>query len=267
MHLIWENCIPNLILHWTGEFKGLDDGKEDYEIQPKVWEAIGKATANSGSTIPSAFGARPPNFTTSKLACTAETWTMWTLFIGPVLLRRRFAKQRYYKHFIQLVKLLNICLQFKITASEIQLIREGFIEWVKDYEKYVPLIHIKWAFLIDIYPRIYYQHNPARLSACPVTIHALLHIADGIKGTGPIWASWAFPTERYCGSLTPAIKSRRFPYSSLDRYVTEVAQLTQIQMFHQLDNVFDLRPPKGEHAGHWFSDEDCKYFILSSFVY
>ena len=55
MHLIWENLIKNLILLWTGEFKGMDTGNESYELHPDVWEAIGKATAASGATIPSAF--------------------------------------------------------------------------------------------------------------------------------------------------------------------------------------------------------------------
>lgn len=40
---------------------------------------------------------------------------------------------------------------------------------------------------------IYYQHDPNRLSACPVTVHALLHIADSIEEMGPIWTYWAFP--------------------------------------------------------------------------
>jgi hypothetical protein len=76
---------------------------------------------------------------------------------------------------------------------------------------------------------IYYQYNPDRLSACPVTVHALLHIADSIEASGPVWASWAFPMERYCGLLNPTIKSWRYPFSSIDRYVTEVAQLTQLR--------------------------------------
>ena len=58
MHLIWENLVKNLVLHWTGEFKGLDEGSEDYKFTKPIWEAIGEATATSGSTIPSAFGAR-----------------------------------------------------------------------------------------------------------------------------------------------------------------------------------------------------------------
>ena len=135
MHLIWENTIPNLILLWTGEFKGLDEGVEDYQFSPKVWEAIGTATAAAGSTIPSAFCTRPPNIVINKSACTAESWSFWALFIGPVLLRRRFSHGKYYQHFIKLVTLLNICLQFEITADEIETLREGFIKWVEDYEK------------------------------------------------------------------------------------------------------------------------------------
>jgi hypothetical protein len=52
-----------------------------------------------------------------------------------VLLRRRFRQQRYYTHFIELVKLLQMCLQFEIFTEEIKIIRGGFIKWVKDYEK------------------------------------------------------------------------------------------------------------------------------------
>jgi hypothetical protein len=134
MHLIWENLIPNLILHWTGDFKGLSEGTEEYEFAPKIWQAISAAGAAAGSTIPSAFGARTPNIATNKSACSADMMSFWTLYLGPVLLRQRFRRERYYKHFVKLVKLLHICLQFEITADEIQTIREGFIQWVTEYE-------------------------------------------------------------------------------------------------------------------------------------
>lgn len=134
MHLIWENLIPNLVSLWTGEFEGLDEGVGEYEFMPGVWKAIGAATATAGSTIPLAFGTRPLNPATHKSSYSAEAWSFWTLFLGPVLLRRRFRNQRYYKHFIELVKLLQICLQFEITTEEIQTVR-GFIDWVRDYER------------------------------------------------------------------------------------------------------------------------------------
>lgn len=135
MHLIWENLIKNLVLLWTGEFKGLDEGNQSYELAETVWEAIGKGTAASGSTIPSAYGSRVPNITQDKSGCTADMWSFWTLYLGPVLLRNRFRNAKYYRHFVKLVKLLHICLQFEISREEIETVREGFIKWVKEYEE------------------------------------------------------------------------------------------------------------------------------------
>jgi hypothetical protein len=120
----------------------------------------------------------------------------------------------------------------------------------------------KFIYGIKLLPsdehRMYYQYSPDRLSTCTVTVHALLHIADSIEASGPMWAYWAFPMERYCGSLTPAIRSRRFPFPSLDRYITELAQLTQIKMFHQLQDALSFKAPKHDSAGQ-FSDPACEY--------
>ena len=135
MHLIWENLIPNLVSLWTGEFKGLDEGNGEYKFPSNVWEAIGEATATAGSTIPSVFGARPQNIAKYKSQYSAESWSFWTIYLGPVLLRRRFRNQCYYKHLMELVKLLQICLQFEITTGEVQTVRNGFINWVRDYER------------------------------------------------------------------------------------------------------------------------------------
>lgn len=93
---------------------------------------------------------------------------------------------------------------------------------------------------------MYYQYSPDRLSTCPLTLHALLHIADGIHASGPVWTSWAFPIERFCGILPPVINSRRFPYASMDCHLTEVAQLSQIQLIHNLQDTLSfvkLRAP------------------------
>ena len=89
--------------------------------------------------------------------------------------------------------------------------------------------------------RIYYQCKTERLSACPLTIHALLHIADSIKTIGPVWAYWAYPMERYCGYLQRAIQSRRFPNASLNRFIAEKAQLDQIANLYDIADVLALR--------------------------
>ncbi|KAF7374216.1 hypothetical protein MSAN_00303900 [Mycena sanguinolenta] len=207
MHLIWENLLKNLILLWTGEFKGLDAGREDYELSKTVWEAIGVRTASAFDTIP------------------RQMWSFWAIYLGPVLLRRRFKKAKYFTHFIELVRLLNICLQFEISDDEIEEVRVGFINWVRVYED------------------IYFQYDPDRLSTCPLTVHALLHIAPSIKFCGPVWCYWAFPMERFCGSIQPGIRSRRFPWASMDRYVFELAQLTQIKTVYNLGAELSLRDP------------------------
>ncbi|KAI0057071.1 hypothetical protein BV25DRAFT_1872566 [Artomyces pyxidatus] len=230
MHLIWENTIKNLVLLWTGPFKGLDEGTGSYQLPRSVWDAIGVATAASGSTIPGAYGARPPNVATDHTATTADSWSFWTLYIGPVLLRRSFTDSKYYDHFVNLVKLLHKCLEFSFTVQDVDSLREGFVQWVLDFED------------------LYYQHDPERISICPVTIHALLHIADSIIACGPVWAYWAFPMERYCGLIRPGIKSRKHPFASLDRFVVECAQITQIRLIYQLDDDpgFALSKPHHE---------------------
>jgi hypothetical protein len=126
MHLIWENLVKNLVLHWTGKFKGLDECSEDYKFTKPIWEAIREATAASGSTIPSAFGTHVPNTATHKNQYTAEMWSFWTLYLGPVLLRCQFQHQKYYSHFIRLVRLLTICLHFEISKAKIEEVHTGF---------------------------------------------------------------------------------------------------------------------------------------------
>ncbi|KDQ54188.1 hypothetical protein JAAARDRAFT_135904 [Jaapia argillacea MUCL 33604] len=67
-----------------------------------------------------------------------------------------------------------------------------------------------------------------------LTVHALLHIADSIEFAGPVWAYWAFPMERYCGSIQPAIKNWHYPWASINRYMIEKARLTEIKLKYNL---------------------------------
>jgi hypothetical protein len=172
MHLVFENTITNLILLWTGQFKGLNQGTGDYELVPDVWQAIGEATANAGSTIPSTYTARPQNIALDKAAVTADARSFWAQYIGPVLLRGRFRKRMYYDHFLKLVKLIQLCLQFEITKEELEEIQTGFIEWVETYEKPVILF---WRCKIraDLSEKDFIINTPpiARLHALQQCMH------------------------------------------------------------------------------------------------
>ena len=105
--------------------------------------------------------------------------------------------------------------------------------------------------------RLYYQYSPSRLSACPLTTHALLHVVDGMEAAGPVWTYWAFPTERFCGQLLPEIRSRRHPFSNIDNFVVASAKLSQIKIMYNLDEELSLHPRKAEVLRGSFSHPSC----------
>ena len=238
MHIL-ENIIPMLVSHWTGTFKCLDVGSESYEIPKTVWEAIGEACAASGSTIPTAFGARVPNVATQRYQFIAETWILFATFVGPVVLHDRFTQPVYYEHFVSLVKLINLCVKLEISQNDLEEIEKGFAAWVVDYERLVTLYSV--VILKLILHRIYYQHDLGRLSACTMPVHALLHIADDIRRAGPVWCYWAFAMERYCGLLAMSGKSRRHPFVSLSRRIRDIEQLNQVKVKYNLADTLNLR--------------------------
>ena len=117
-------------------FKGLDTGTESYELPKSVWEAIGDTAAWSGDTIPLEFGARMPNIYMERSSMTAETWSIWIMYLGPILLQDRFLKPAYYEHFMKLLRLVHLCMSYEMRQSDIKLIQNGFIEWVREYKQY-----------------------------------------------------------------------------------------------------------------------------------
>ena len=136
MHLVWENLIPNLVLFWSGRYKGMDEG-QPYVLSPHIWQAVGTTSAAATRTIPSSFGTSIPNPATDCSSFTSSTWSVWSLFIAPTVLRGRFPEDRYYDHFCSLVRILNLCLQFEISEEDVNEIESGIRDWVVDYERSV----------------------------------------------------------------------------------------------------------------------------------
>jgi len=110
---------------------------EDYPLLKSAWEAVGAATAAVGDTVPASFRARPSNLASDGSHVTAEMCSIWTMFFAPTLLCHQFQKPRFYKHFLCLVCLLKLCMEFELTQEQIDELEEGFKSWVKDYEQYV----------------------------------------------------------------------------------------------------------------------------------
>ncbi|KAL5635302.1 hypothetical protein ACGC1H_004176 [Rhizoctonia solani] len=230
MHMIFINLIPQLVDLWTGSFNDMDDGKEVYTFDTALFKSLGEIIENSGSTMPRSYGCRVPNLAAPNRGNpTAEAWSIFGGYLGPCVLRGRFRKTKYYRHFVRLIKLVHQITSFKIQRSDIPSIREGFVNWVQDYEKY------------------YYQYNPTRMQTCTVNIHYLLHVADCIEYLGPVWCYWSFPMERFCSFVGGVVKSRRFPFENIARRIRDTAQLQVIRHLYGLHNTLSfLRPDRKE---------------------
>src|ERR1700733_12127601 len=102
-----------------------------------VWETIREATFQAGETIPAVFGSCVPNVSLEKAHMICETYSIWMLYITPMLLKGRFLDEHYYNHFVKLVQLLTHCISLEITHEEIDDLDQNFQKWVQDYEQYV----------------------------------------------------------------------------------------------------------------------------------
>ena len=110
-------------------------GTEDYILEAHVWQAIGAACNTSGNTIPSVFGCRIPDLSRDCYQTSAESTLLFTTLVAPALLCQQFKHPKYYHHFIKLVQLINLCLDFEIACEHIQNICQGFAHWVTEYEQ------------------------------------------------------------------------------------------------------------------------------------
>ncbi|KAG8728652.1 hypothetical protein FRC10_004729 [Ceratobasidium sp. 414] len=192
MHLVFENLVPNMVRHWTSEFKGLDEGDETYWLLPNDWKTISRLTAQATKTIPSAFVSTIPDIAIDLKFFKAEVSTFWIQYLVPILLLNQLPEP-YYSHMLLIQEIIMWSLQFKITRAE-----------------------------VDGLERMYASY---RLPTCPLTMHALLHILHYIQRTGPPWASWAFVMEQFCGHILPAVKNCVHPYEHLNNFVQRRAQM------------------------------------------
>jgi hypothetical protein len=160
MHLIWENLILNLVLFWSGRFKGMDEGQH-YVLDSHIWQVIGATSAGATKTIPSLFGAPILNPVKDGSCFTSSTWSVWSLFIAPTILQDCFPEEHYYKHFCSLIRILNLCLQFEISEKDIKDIESGIRQWVVDYEWCIPPFISKKSKADSIHlSSLYYKHDP-----------------------------------------------------------------------------------------------------------
>ncbi|QRW27778.1 hypothetical protein RhiXN_02373 [Rhizoctonia solani] len=185
MHLLFKNMVPNMLLHWTGKFKGLDQGTRNYKLLPAIFAVIGLETASCIQYMPYSYVGTLPNIAQDGHLYKAEAYLFWIQYIAPIVLKDWLPVW----HMLLLHEIVTMCLKFKLTSDDVEHLDKMVKLWVTQYKKY------------------YYQYLADCLPVCPLTIHAILHIPSYIWQTGPLWASWVFVMEQFCGYLLPAVKN------------------------------------------------------------
>lgn len=69
-----------------------------------------------------------------------------------------------------------------------------------------------------------------RLSTCPLTIHALIHVAQATRDAGPLSRIWEYVTERFMGKIARNVTSRQYPFSQIAESVKKQEQLKTVAM-------------------------------------
>jgi hypothetical protein len=135
LHIFGENAIPNLVNLWSGTFKDIDVGQEDYEISKELWDEIGNETERAVKDIPSSYVHVLPNIVKDRSYYTAETWTFWFIYVAPIVLKGRFNDEKYYVHMILLTRIMLTTLKFEVTRVEVDELEDKIIRWVELYEE------------------------------------------------------------------------------------------------------------------------------------
>lgn len=67
-----------------------------------------------------------------------------------------------------------------------------------------------------------------RISTCPLTIHAIIHLISSTRHAGPLSRIWEFVTERYMGKIARSVTSRQYPFSQLAETIKKQEQIKTV---------------------------------------
>lgn len=140
MHLLFENIMPQLLAAWRGKYKNEKDEKgqdrqdeRDFVFNDATWEELKLEIKGSNTMVPSQF-APYVNPIDRKSFWTAETYSYFLMYLGPIVLRDRLPP-RYYQHFIALSELTKLMVKLDITDDDLHRSEHDLTQWVRDFEK------------------------------------------------------------------------------------------------------------------------------------
>lgn len=95
------------------------------------------------------------------------------------------------------------------------------------------------ALLLTV-PRLYYRYDMERISACPLTAHAMIHLASDTRHAGPLSRIWEYVTERFMGRIARSVTSRQYPFSQLAETIKRTEQIKVVALRYGLEDQLKL---------------------------
>ena len=67
-----------------------------------------------------------------------------------------------------------------------------------------------------------------KISACPLIVHALIHLHNDTLHAGPTSWIWEYVTERFMGKIAWSVTSPQYPFSQLAKTVKKMEQVKMV---------------------------------------
>ncbi|KAI5448975.1 hypothetical protein NCC49_005708 [Naganishia albida] len=164
-----------------------------------------------GKTTPSQAVPRIGNIK-NKSFWTAETYSYFLMFLGPIVLKDRLP-EKYYKHFILLSEITKKLAMLEIEWDALEGLHKGIVRWVRAFEQ------------------LYYGFDPKYMPMCTAPIHALLHAVDCIRWQGPLCGYWCFALERFGGWIKSfAWRNNKDVVSWINNQLVQREQMVQLSL-------------------------------------
>lgn len=204
MHVFFENIVTELLQLWEGTFRSRQvtgDSEqhlnEDFVIGEAQWRNIDEEVVTSFKTVPTEMAERVRSIR-KRGYWTAESYSYFLLFLGPIVMKDRLPFQ-YYKHFLALSEIARGITRLEISRGDLSDLKNRLARWVRDFERQVQRT-ILVVPLADVrLHRLYYRYQVNRLPFLTAPIHSLLHLHDQVLWQGPPCMYWCFSLERFAG--------------------------------------------------------------------
>jgi hypothetical protein len=139
MHALFENIMKGFLKVWKPpDSKGKGPNGSTLPDEPFVlskddWKAMAEQIASSNSKVPSTMASRIHDLD-NRGFWTAESYSYFAMFLGPIVLKDRLADE-YYNNFLRFSYLVRTLTVLEIPLDSLDELEREIGQWVMEFER------------------------------------------------------------------------------------------------------------------------------------